>query len=478
MKKIMAIVFGLLLTIPAIAQDNTELTEFSGGNIAFDMTMYSGIMYGIGSRNLASNSTMTGPGVESLYWNPAALGFMETGQFHVDYAPPVYFQPDRFYDFQTKLNSSIDKEFRPQHVAGTPYKHPELNTEFNSGTRLHSFGLAVPYKDFAFAAAWANPFELEMNFLVTGFSAFMRQDGATASEDIAFRFSGAVNGNLNLFADQFSLGFAYRPTEKFSAGFTLERYSSTAKLVSDVNFYGSLSIGGGEPELFNDATKGYNNSLFTIARGKMEGSGWGMRYGFAFRPDNKSDITLSGNLPVEITLNGKLSIENNTPAFYAGGTIDPDRIDPVQTTRSNRVVYTSERMVMRLPGSLNIGYSRNFNWALFTANFGFGFNELSVTYGNSEQVEDNEPVYREYTQGMSPGFDFRIGADFGLLKILGGAIFADEVKKGYPDNTTTSMVVPLFALGLGGAIDEHVRIDSYIIAVASPFSRLSLSYNF
>ncbi len=55
--KILLYLFVILLGIQNIfAQDNTKIHEFQGGNINFDLTYYMGFIYGIGSRNLNTNS--------------------------------------------------------------------------------------------------------------------------------------------------------------------------------------------------------------------------------------------------------------------------------------------------------------------------------------------------------------------------------------------------------------------------------------
>ena len=94
------LIFVLCIQFVFAQNDNTLIYEFQGGNVNFDLTYYTGFLYGIGSRNLNTNSTLENYGAESIYWNPAGLAFMEKSHLFVDYAPPLTINPKAFVDFQ------------------------------------------------------------------------------------------------------------------------------------------------------------------------------------------------------------------------------------------------------------------------------------------------------------------------------------------------------------------------------------------
>jgi hypothetical protein len=174
MKKKSIYLFVILFSLHSLtAQDNTKFHEFQGGNVNFDLTYYTGFIYGIGSRNLNTNSTLENYGAESIYWNPAGLAFMQKSQLFVDYAPPLSVNPNAFVDFQDEINSNIDDEFKSKLSNNAIYNYPDLNTDFPSGTRIQSIALAIPFNKFAFGLSYYNPFELKLEVLESGFRTFM-----------------------------------------------------------------------------------------------------------------------------------------------------------------------------------------------------------------------------------------------------------------------------------------------------------------
>ena len=127
MKKTLLYLFVVLLGIQFVySQDNTKVHEFQGGNINFDLTYYTGFIYGIGSRNLNTNSSLENYGAESIYWNPAGLAFMEKSQLFVDYAPPLNVNPKAFVDFQDEINTSVDDEFKSDLTDNAIYTYPDF----------------------------------------------------------------------------------------------------------------------------------------------------------------------------------------------------------------------------------------------------------------------------------------------------------------------------------------------------------------
>ena len=476
---ILILIFSL--DVITVAQNDTRILDFRGGTINYKMTFYSGMLNGLGSRTMGTNSSLENYGAESIFWNPAGLAKARKAQVFVDYAPPVSLKPDRFYDFQDKANRMADNEFKSKSVAGTPYKQPVLSTEFESGTRMQSFGFVVPWKNYSFAAAYFNSFEINMNMLESGFHAFFKQgDEATPEEIIAFRVSGDFSADFNLNAETVSFAGAYQLQDDLSLGITFDYYTISAKLKADVNFYGSVSIGGGTAVLFNDPSQGYPNSLFSSFEGKFAGSNWGIRLGGSWRLTEKSEIALTANIPFTVQMDGNLDIENNTPLFYSGGNIDKERLNISETTRTKKVLYHSDGMDIRLPGSLIAGYSYALDGVTLIANAGFNFNELSFKYAYFEtNTEDSTAVLRSYRQGIKPGAEVKLGIDFGMLKIGTGAIFANEIKKGFKDGgNKASLIIPLFSLAFNFPLDDHFRIDGNLISVAMPFSRISISYIF
>ncbi|MCK5033698.1 MAG: outer membrane protein transport protein, partial [Calditrichia bacterium] len=398
MKKTLLYLFVVLSGIQFVySQDNTKVHEFQGGNINFDLTYYTGFIYGIGSRNLNTNSSLENYGAESIYWNPAGLAFMEKSQLFVDYAPPLNVNPKAFVDFQDEINTSVDDEFKSDLTDNAIYTYPDLNTNFPSGSRIQSIALAMPFNKFTFGLSYYNPFELKLEFLESGFRTFMVDNEESPTEQqTAFRASGDVNGYLHLNAETYAFAMAYKFTEEFAAGLTIEYYNVLAKAKANLNFYGSIAIGYngnfGETLLFNDPNAGYPNSLFSTLEGKFSGNSWGMRLGSSYRIQDFGEIAFTANIPFTVHLDGNLDIIQNQPAFYVDGEIDEDKIDENETRRTEQTIYHSNGMRIKLPGNVNLGYTHAFGGFTLITNIGYHFNEFSYDYSNTESYSDDSTV--------------------------------------------------------------------------------------
>ncbi len=469
-----ALLFGISFSP---AQQNTKLHEFFGGNYNFNMTLYSGLLYGVGARSMTTPSVLASSGVESIYWNPAGIADLSRGEVLIDYSPPLTFQPDKFYDFQQALNREVNSEFQPKAVPGSAYNLPVLVTDFDAGQRLHSFGLAIPWRNFAAGFLWYNPFELKLDLLESGFRALLIEEGGN---NTAFRVSGDLNGSFNFYAQSMAFAFAWQIEEQAGMGISLERYDWSALLNSHINFYGSLSIQGGEAVLFNDPSKPYPNSLFTSAQGKMSGSGWGIRLGGYYRPDEQREIAASISIPPRVTMKGKLFIENNTPVFLSGGGIDENRIDPNATTKTKKVEYSASEIKISQPVNISLSYTQKFPGISIIAMAGYFWGDLGYEYANLElDTRDSSRVWRSYRQGIEPAMDLRIGFDMDFLKVTVGSIYAQSFfKSGSGKESSAPLMIPVFSISFSRSISEHFRLDGNIVALSMPFSRLTISYLF
>ena len=208
MKKIRLYLFIVFLSTQFLyAQDNTRVHEFQGGKINFDLTYYTGFIYGIGSRNLNTNSSLENYGAESIYWNPAGLAFMEKAQLFVDYAPPLAVNPKAFVDFQEEIDDAVNEDvFQNEYdddgkLIGTKLapnvipEYPDLNSKFPSGSRIQSIALAMPFGKLTLGLSYYNPFELKLislNQVLEHFILIMKI--RQHEQQTAFRASGNMNG--------------------------------------------------------------------------------------------------------------------------------------------------------------------------------------------------------------------------------------------------------------------------------------------
>lgn len=471
---------GLLFISICVSQNTSQLHELYGGKIDVSLSLYSSLLYGIGARSVNTNSTLNNQGVESIFWNPAGLGYMTRGHFLIDFAPPNYIDPFRFYDFQETIDDIVDDQFGKVDKSSIPFEYPKFNGNFNSQMRVQSIGIAVPVKNVAFGFAYYHGFEFSMDILQSGLRVYAQNEGTTPLTTIAFRATTDSRGIFNMYSEVVAVSFAYRPLENLGFGITLEQYNLSAKANGYTSESAYLSIGSGESVWFNDPNQNYHNSLYDTLRANFLGKNYGLRFGTSFRPIPQAEIALTAHIPFMVSMTGPFFMVNNTPPFFVDGEIDRDKIGLQELTRTKRIVYRSRGMQVRLPGDVRIGYAHDVGAVTLIANIGYTFNEFSIDFSNTEEDMDQGTVaIRHYRRGLETGMDFRLGFDFGPVRLGGGTIFARGFDEdNYAKDEKLNLIIPVFSLAFGFPVGEHYRIDANVISVAIPSSRVSLSYLF
>ena len=463
------------------AQDGkTHYYELDGGNIQYEMILYNTLLFGIGSKSMMTNSTLKNYGVESIYWNPAGLGFLKKGEIFIDYAPPVFISPTRFIDLQDNVDEAVDDEFKDKMIGGAPYIYPDLNAEFSSGTRFQSFGFALPVKQFTFGAAYYNQFELKLNMFSSGVGIHMKDyEDIGVSDTTSMRLSLNFGANLNFYSEAISFAFAYQPLEQLAIGLTVENYNVSAVANGNINKNGWMYRSSYDKVYyFNDPSQGYYNSLLDTLKGSFHGNSMAIRLGSSYRFNQQSELAFTLYIPFTVKMTGNLYISNTTPVFYSGGEIDEDKIleNLDQRTKTKQVKYYSRGMDIRIPGNVKLGYTYAFSGVSFIFNAGYSFNEFSYHYANYEvDKTKSKRILREYHQGIKPGADLRLGIDFGTIKLGTGVIFCKHIKD-YKEEG--SIPIPLFSIAFGFPVGEHLKINGHLLSLTLPLSRVSLTYSF
>jgi hypothetical protein len=463
-----------------LAQGTSELKELYGGKIKASLSFYSSMLYGIGANTANTNTTLNNPGVESIFWNPAGLGYMTRGHFLIDIAPPNFIDPFQYYDFQADIDEMIDDQFGDLKQPGVPYEYPQFKGDFSSKLRVQSIGIAIPVKKVAFGFAYYHGFEFNMDIIQSGLRVYAKNDGDTPLTAISFRATTDAQGTFNMYSEVLAVSFAYRPLENLGFGITLEQYNLSAKARGYTNENAYLSIGGGEAVWFNDPNQNFHNTLFDTLKANFLGKNFGIRFGTSFRPLPEAEIAFTAHIPFMVSMRGPFFMVNNTPPFYTEGEIDRDKIGYQELTRTKRVVYRSQGMQVRLPGNVRLGYAHDVGAVTLIANIGYTFNEFSVDFSNSEEdIDKGTVVMRHYRRGLETGMDLRLGFDFGPVRLGTGIIFArDFDETNYEKDEKLNLIIPVFSLAFGFPMGEHFRLDANAISVSMPASRVSLSYLF
>jgi hypothetical protein len=495
MKKI--VFFFLFASLPCylLYPQQQELSktyyyEVHSGRLEYNMTLYSSMLFGIGSKNMMTNSTLRNDGTESIFWNPAGLGFLKKGEVFIDFAPPVYVSPDMFIDFQDEANKMVDDEYEEKMDPNSTIQYPIIKTKFNSGSRLQSFGFSLPFDRFSFAAAYFNQFELKVKLLLSGLGVLMEDYihdihvvGVT-SDTTTYAYSSDFSTNLNIFSDALSLGFAYQPIKPLAIGLAVEMYNVSATNVGYSTKTGWIyrSTGFADTLSFNDPNAGYNSSLLDTMNGSFHGRSVGLKLAGVYRFSDISELALTIYVPFNVDMKGNMYIVNSNPVFFANGEINERYFTDPRTqnepTRTSQTRYHFNRMKIKLPGNIKLGYTQAVGKIAFIFNAGYSFNEFSYRY---TYIEEEENVYEQrsklkiYHQGIKPGADLHFAIDFGNIKLGTGIIFSKLLKD---DKEKDNIIIPLFSLAFGFPVGEHLTIGGHLFSLTFPFSRITLGYRF
>jgi hypothetical protein len=459
---------------------NTYYYEVNAGRIEYNMTLYTSMLFGIGSKNMMTNSTLHNDGAESIFWNPAGLAFAKKGDLFIDYAPPVFIAPDAIIDFQDEANKIVDDEYKEKMYYTSVIQYPVLKTKFNSGSRLQSFGFCLPVGKFSLGAAYFNQFELKVDLLLSGLGVYMEDYRLQVISDTTkYAYSGDFSTNLDLFSDALSFGFAYQPIKPLAIGLALETYNVSSTTVGYSTKTGWITrTSFTDTVSFNDPDAGYTNSLLDSIKGSFHGKSVGIKLGGAYRFTDKSELALSIYVPFTIKMKGNLYIANSNPMFFSKGEINEGYFadHPDQPTRTSQTCYYFNRMKMKLPGNIKLGYTQAFHKIALIFNAGYSFNEFSYRYTTLEENrEEARSKLKTYHQGIKPGADLHFAIDFGNIKLGTGVIFSKHLKN---DKVESNIIIPLFSLAFGFPVGEHLTIGGHLFSLTFPFSRISLSYRF
>jgi hypothetical protein len=486
MKKIVFIIIFTFFSCSLLnAQgSNTYYYEVNSGRIEYNMTLYNSMLFGIGSKNMMTNSTLRNDGAESIYWNPAGLAFLKKGQVFIDYAPPVFLAPDAIIDFQDVANKIVDDEYEEKMYSTSVIQYPIIKTQFNSGARLQSFGFCLPAGNFSFGAAYFNQFELKIELLLSGLGILMEDYvnlAGVISDTTKYSYSGDFTTNLDIFSDAFSFGLAYQPIKPLAIGLAVETYNVSATSAGYSTKTGWITrTSFTDTVSFNDPDAGYENSLFDTLKGSFHGKSVGIKLGSAYRFTDKSELTLTIYVPFNINMKGNLYIANSNPVFFSKGEINEGYFtNPLtrnEPTRTSQTRYYFNGMKIKLPGNIKLGYTQAFNKIALIFNAGFSFNEFSYRYINIEEnVYEARSKLKTYHQGIKPGVNLHFALDFGKVKLGTGVIFSKHIKD---DKEESSIPIPLFSIAFGFPIGEHLTLGGHLFSLTFPFSRISLVYSF
>ncbi len=514
---------GFLIFSVSLAVADSEVREFRGGSLDFYFSASSSILYGPGSRSAAMGGTYYTPGNGSnaLFWNPAALGFLETSETRFDLSPALIINPGDFVDVQQEINDAVDgviKDMTPDNKKNTIIEemkrdgrlsYPEFSAEGGLPGGFNSGSAALVFQDMALGVGIYQPLTLELSAVATGFRMIMENTEVSGGDTTITKFlvntDASINLDVRLNIATFAL--AKNITENWTVGVSADRYDTRVLVSAKFDNQGMMSSTARGEETFGDPNAGWlgpgkHNDLDAFVTGDIQNTSWGMKVGTALRISKFLGFDAFLNIPPsQLDMKNELRISYssldalNLEAEEGEDILDTSRLILSQLTRTKNTTYTSEYLRLSLPRSFTLGTHLRAGFFTLALNYSQYSGSLSLDYKCTEQRAITPPPsassrddslatsYRAYSEGFTPKNSFRLGMDFGLFRLGGGVIIGDEVSSGFkedgqPREPKTGIILPFFSTGLTVPLKENLKIGTVLVALPLTALRISVNYNF
>ncbi|NOY57835.1 MAG: hypothetical protein GXO75_02745 [Calditrichaeota bacterium] len=462
------------------SQDDSKILNFQGGRARVDFSLMNNLFYGIGgkSNNMGSISSFSHD-ASIAFSNPARL-VLKSKSFHLDFIPAIQADLGKFIDLNTEIRSSTDAAISSYRNPDTEIEYTQLSVHAGQKDRLSSVLYAFPFKKWNFALYYHRQFDLNLNAVFSGFGAKINTKIALSEEKDDIFFTSFVDGHLSLTAGMNELGFAASRsiTEKWSAGFSLQRYTTKLRTIGLMNVEGTMLFGGKE-NTFNDPNDNWYNNLNQSIDAKYEGNDWGWQIAGGYDVNKRLQINAVFEWLPDIALGGFMDLLNNAvPALNLNvlgqdsggeeGILNASKLNLSQLTLTKKVDNsTYSEIVLRLPKTLKLGAAYRYNWLVAHLNYSLGMTPMSIVYGRDEI-------------GFRPAHTLRTGFDLKYIQIGAGFTTLTKVAKGSENlgEGGSTLIIPLFSLGTSVSFTQNMHLNVLVVSFPTPILRTSFSVKF
>lgn len=471
-------VFSVLLfftTFLSAQEDESSIEKFDGGDVKIGIRLSTDLIMGPTScaNTIGHSISSLYSNAASTYWNPAGLGFLkDKAEFTIDWGVSIPIDLKRFgLDLQEEINSGVDDLLEDDPDAEKIY--PKIHEDLDISGGIKYVGLAFPIgKGFGIGFSSSRLLDFGVDFLNSGFEGKVK----VGEEPLDYNFYYSMETNLkcNVNANLTTFGIGKEVYPHWVLGLSFDFYSIDADLSSALEIDGIMTKSGTE-EMFNTGIGNDTLKITLLANfsGKKFGAKFGTGYHLVFPgKDNKISFDLVFAHPLDISMDGNLELLMYVHPAFRFEDIEYEDIEPAHPTRTEREVTRSNYMKLRIPGYLSI--SPSLKLGVFIGSFTYSryFGELSYEYKASvEDPEGMEWVDSDAKAVLKNGF--HLGLDFHYFR-LGGGVITGKFK----NEEEVRIFIPSFAIGTGFSITSLLRVDTILVGLALPVSKLTLTYLF
>ena len=515
-------VFAFLICVSAAwSQDNISMSYFQGGAYQIRFHVASSLFSGVGLRSegLAGVVSTLNQDPASIVRHPAALTRLKQALVTLDLTPPIQIDPAAYMDMDASIQSGVNNAIADYNVPAENIAYPVLDIRFGQAGIGGSGGAVIPTRYGFVGLAVYRPFTLSLDLIGNGFATMIETSKEIGDKVTVVQFAAQMNPTVRfrLNTTAAALSYGWSLGQKFAIGATLDWLTAKVDLNAFFKLDGIMLLRqegavAGQEYAFNDPydesirwEDGEQNTLDQWAIGSYQGSGWGATLSALYQPGQTLSFDFSVSLMPTLSMKGNMSfVQNMIPAVAAenffsddpnASLFDVTQLNLAKPTLTRRFENPTDTvLVLEFPTSITLGVSKKLGRrSLVALNYNIYSGKLGYRYLKYQQG-------LKFKQGVRFGLmlpmAWFLGPETILLKLLGqepdptfrfgfGAIFADEVKAGFPylENTNkiyvkTGMIIPSFSMAKSFTIVQNVETDVLFVALPASFFKMSFLYRF
>jgi hypothetical protein len=486
MKKstLISVMLALLIITPVFADDDSNVSEkmtyFKGGSFNINFGFDTDSIYGArgdAARMGGSQSTLDfNPSFTS--YNPACLAFLKTSVASMDLVPGPLLSSRMAEKFMSKdmgttirdsINDNMDDAFKDYNSSGIVTRLDSVGVTVEQQSGFTGFEIMVPFANNQASIAFAreNKFSMDASIIQNGFNTIL-EIGNKSNSSVSVTMTAAVDSTAQVQLNNIvtSVGIGRQFTPEWGVGAVVEHYDSNIIGDAKVNITGTArNSNSGDMGIGDLSQYGYGN---------LYGEAWGLRFGTSYH-----FLSDALELGADFSIQPEIQYKGSANAIYH---IISQNIAPTDTN-----VYTEERTVeesgtlkMKLPSFMRLTFAFKAGMVV-SLNYTHYFDSLAMKYNLTQIYSDASGTSYSNNSGevgLDMMDDLRLGLNFGVFQIGGGAIYSRAYSTKDGKTTQSYFAIPVLSTGFTIPFGDHLKWEVELLASTLPVGKTAITYNF
>ncbi|MCP4549023.1 MAG: hypothetical protein GY835_21415 [bacterium] len=461
-----------LLSTPAFGQDDNDLAKikfFEAGNYNFDFTAGSLALFGPGSAGLQTSVAPIYPGPGRHLHNPAISAMCPRPLLVIDYNPNLVLDMASMFDLDSELNESIDESMEDHMEDDGVLTDASSAANLAHAGGIHSAALVIPMGYYSIAFGVDRAFNMDFKMMGTGIKAWadIEKEVGDDVEIVRMRTDIDITARFRMDMQRYSFAISNHPLPNLWTGIGVDWLACRGRVTGLVDIEGLMATGGRE-FIFGDPNDPWESSLDQSVMGDYKGNTWTLRLGGGWHPLRR--LAVGAN----ISLGHKLSMKGDTElvlhrlvAYDDDDGLDPENLSLSSPTETENIESpVDNELGIEFPSSMALGL------ALFTG-------PLTTTLDYQGFWGNFSLDYLDAHFELNPNHMLKLGlytSHFSLS--LGGILCSPEFVSDDEDWDGSLLPIPLLAIGGGGNLTSHLKVDVVTQIAPAPALKLSTEIQF